>query len=81
MKKILFDITLRWSVHLISMKGLVVYILKKCKNKIIYIKYRNASSNILNVTKVKFRKHIVENVHFSLLEGLECDKHLNLILL
>jgi hypothetical protein len=55
--------------------------LKKCKNKIIYIKYRNASSNILNVTKVKFRKHIVENVHFSLLEGLECDKHLNLILL
>jgi hypothetical protein len=29
------------------LKGLVVYILKKCENKIIYIKYRNASSNVL----------------------------------
>jgi hypothetical protein len=47
MKKNLFDIKIRWSVHLISMKGLVVYILKKCENKIIYIKYRNASLDVL----------------------------------
>jgi hypothetical protein len=46
-RKNLFDITLRWSMHLISVKGLVVYILKKCENKIIYIKYKNVSSNVL----------------------------------
>jgi hypothetical protein len=45
-EKNIFNIKIRWSIHLISMKGLVVYILKKYKNKIIYIKYNHASSNI-----------------------------------
>jgi hypothetical protein len=52
-----FDIKIRWSVHLISMKGLVVYILKKCENKIIYIKYGNHT--YFSRIKVKFREYIV----------------------
>jgi hypothetical protein len=52
---------------------------KKCEKKIIYIKYRNASSNVIEL-KVKFRNNIFKkNIHFSLLEGLECDRCLNLI--
>jgi hypothetical protein len=47
MKKKIYDIKIRWSVHLISMKGLMVYILKKCGNKIIYVKYRNAFLDVL----------------------------------
>jgi hypothetical protein len=53
-------------MHLISMKGLVVYILKKCENKIIY------KSNLENTL-------LEENIHLSLLEGWKCDKCLNLI--
>jgi hypothetical protein len=33
-------------VYLISLKDLMVYILKQCKNKIIYIKYKNAPLNV-----------------------------------